>query len=120
MKRGLILGAFAVFAVVLIANSSVEGVFDKDKVPTVKEIMKGCMKSGLCKKVLSGKGDDAEKEKLLKLLSQLADNKAPEGTDDANWKTLTKDIKEACKSGDLKKVEASLKCQVCHKEYKGK
>jgi hypothetical protein len=120
MKRGLILGAFAVVAVALMFNSNVEGVGDKDKVPTVKEIMSGCMKSGLCKKVMDGKGDDAEKEKLLKMLSQLAANKAPAGTDDTNWKKMTAEIKDACKTGDLKKVQASLKCQVCHKEYKGK
>jgi hypothetical protein len=119
MKRGLILTAFAVFAFVLVVDGSLQG-GDKDKVPTVKEIMSGCMKSGLCKKVMTGKGDDADKEKLFKLLSQLEKNKAPAGTDDANWKKLTSGISEAVKSGDLKKVNAALKCGECHKEYKGK
>ena len=118
MTRGLILSAVAVFAMVLMLDTNVQG--GKDKVPTVKEIMSGCMKSGLCKKVLSGKGDDEEKAKLFKMLSQLADNKAPAGTDDKNWIILTTDIKEAVKTGDTKKVQAALKCAACHKEYKGK
>lgn len=113
-------GAFAVLAVAFLMNSTVEGIGDKDKVPTVKEIMAGCMKSGLCKKVMEGNGDDAEKAKLLKMLAQLAANKAPAGTDDTNWKKMTGEIKDACKTGDLKKVQTALKCQVCHKEYKGK
>lgn len=122
MKRGLIVGAFAVLGMVLIMNSPVEGVVGgkDDKVPTVKEIMGGCMKSGLCKKVMSGKGDDAEKEKLFKMLAQLEKNKAPAGTDDTNWKKLTKNISEAVKDGDLKKVQKALDCAGCHKEYKGK
>jgi hypothetical protein len=119
MKRGMFLGAVALFTFVLVCN--VDGVAGKDKVPTVKEIMAGCMKSGLCKKVvIEKKGTDEEQAKLFKLLSALEKNKAPEGTDDANWKKLTKGISEAVKSGDLGKVKDSLKCADCHKEYKGK
>jgi len=119
MKRSLFLGAVAVLAMLLMMDGSVQGIQGKD-VPSVKEIMSGCMKSGLCKKVLSGKGDDAEKEKLFKLLSQLELNKAPAGTDDKNWKAMTADISAAVKTGDPKKVSKALNCQACHKEYKGK
>src|SRR3989442_509941 len=103
--KGLILGSFALFTMALVFNANCEGVVqkDKDKIPTVKEIMGGCMKSGLCKKVMTGKGTDEEQTKLFKLLGHLADNKAPEGTDDANWKKLTKGITEAIKTGELKK-----------------
>ncbi|MSQ94128.1 MAG: hypothetical protein EXR98_06175 [Gemmataceae bacterium] len=120
MLRSWIVGAVAVFALALVLDSNVEGVVKDKDIPTVKEIMGGCMKSGLCKKVMSGKGDEDDQKKLFKLLGHLADNKAPEGTDDKNWKALTKGITDAIKTGDTKKVNAALKCAACHKEYKGK
>src|SRR4051794_35865267 len=116
MIRGLFVGAVAVFSMALLLDVNVQG-GDKDKAPSVKEIMQGCMKSGLCKKVMSGKGDDADKEKLFKMLTQLADNKAPKG-DQGNWEKLTKEICEAVKSGDTKAVAKTLNCQACHKAHK--
>ena len=63
---------------------------DEEKKPkhTIKAVMKACMKDGLCKKVASGKADDAEKKTLVENFEALAANKPPKGDADS-WKEKT-------------------------------
>ena len=55
---------------------------------TIKEVMKGAMKGGLNKKVLSGKASDKEKLELLDMYISLVENEAPKG-DAASWQKFS-------------------------------
>lgn len=110
---------------------------DKDKVPTVAEIMEEghSGKKSLLRKISDaiddGKTGSVEKEaKRLKELGEvLGKNKQPKGTD-ASWKKLTEQYKketaalaEAIGKKDQKKAEEAVarlkkQCQACHDEHK--
>ncbi|MCS6850266.1 MAG: hypothetical protein NZ700_03735, partial [Gemmataceae bacterium] len=62
----------------------------------IKTVMEKAHKSGLLKKVTSGKASDAEKKELCELYVALAANKPPRG-DVASWKSKTEAIVAACK-----------------------
>jgi hypothetical protein len=90
---------------------------------TVKQIMAGCMKSGLCKKVADGKASDAEKAKLVELLSELPKNKPPKGAADS-WAAKTGAVAAAVKAvaegkdGAGAELAKAANCAACHKEHK--
>lgn len=99
---------------------------DKEKPKhTIKAVMKTCMKDGLCKKVASGKADDAEKKALVENFEALAANKPPKGDADS-WKEKTAALVEAAKAvaegkeGAGAKLNAAANCMACHKEHKHK
>jgi hypothetical protein len=119
MNRGLIVGAAAIVGMVFMLDGNVRG--GKDPV-SIKVVMDKAMKSGLCKKVASGKASDDEKKELIALLTDLAANKCPKG-DETSWKDKTKAILDAAKEDDGGKALMKLTktaCGACHKEHKGK
>lgn len=124
MKRGLILGAFAVFAVALMFNSNVEGVGDKDKKDepkyTIKEVMKEAHKSGLFKKIQKGDADKADREKLAELYKALALSKPPKGDEEVWKKTTSAMLKVATDAIADPEAGKKLKvdCGACHKAFK--
>lgn len=92
---------------------------------TIKDVMKTCMKGGLCKKVAGGKASDAEKKKLHDLFVAMAKCKPPKGDEDS-WKEKTEALVNAAKAavdGDGKAGAALKKaadCKGCHSAHKGK
>ena len=92
---------------------------------TISEVMAKAQKSGLFKKVASGKADDDEKKELVKLYTALSQNSPPKG-DEKEWKKLTSDMVKAAKavaSGDEKAGKTLQKlggnCAGCHGKFKG-
>jgi hypothetical protein len=123
MKRALILGAFAVFAVALMFNSNVEGVGDKkDEKPkyTIKEVMKEAHKSGLFKKIQKGDADKADREKLAELYKALALSEPGKGDKEVWKKTTTAMLKIATDAIADPEAGKKLKvdCGACHKAFK--
>lgn len=84
---------------------------------TIKEVMKDCMKGGLCKKVASGKGTDDDKEKLIEEFTALAANTPPKGEKDS-WKKLTGALLKAAKANDGKALLTAANCKACHDVHK--
>jgi hypothetical protein len=119
MIRGMFAGAVALVAAALMVGGSAEGAKekDKDKEPTVKEIMaKAHGKDGLRKKVIDGKASNEEKKLLIDMYTALAALKCPKG-EEADWKERTEAVVKLAKSGeaaDLKKID----CMGCHKAHK--
>jgi len=98
---------------------------EKDKPKyTIKEVMKEAHKSGLYKKVASGKADKEEKEKLLELYTALSMNKPPKG-DEKDWKERTDALVKAAKEavdgdkGAGKDIQKAANCKGCHELHKG-
>jgi hypothetical protein len=127
MKRALILGAFAVFAVALMSNSNVEGVGDKDKKDekpkfTIKEVMAEAHKSGLMKKVAKGTAEKEDRVKLAELYKALMLNTPPKGDEEAWKKTTTEMHKIAVEAIADPEAGKKLKvdCGACHSKFKGK
>jgi hypothetical protein len=125
MKRGLMLGAFAVIALALMFNSNVEGVGDKDKKDekpkyTIKEVIKEAHKSGLWKKVKDGTAEKADREKLAELYKALMLSKPPKGDAD-EWKKTTevmlKVATDAIADADAGK-KLKVDCGACHGKFK--
>lgn len=88
----------------------------------IKDVMQKAHKDGLLKKVVSGKGDDADKKDLLALYEDLAKNEPPKG-DKAAWAKKTKPIVTAAKEvadgkKSEKKLQTAVNCMACHKEHK--
>ena len=115
--KGLIVGAMAMFGFVLVMDTNIQGGDKKDPV-AIKVVMQKAMKSGLCKKVASGKASDDEKKELIALFTDLAANKCPKG-DEADWKAKTKALLDAAKADDGKALGKAANCAACHKEHKG-
>ncbi len=113
MKRGLIAGAVAVFAVVLMLDA--QG--GDEKPVSIKVVMKKAMAGGLCKKVASGEASEAEKKQLIKLFTDLAANKCPKGDEDS-WKEKTKALLAAAKADDGDALKKAANCGACHKAHK--
>ncbi len=123
--------------VTLVLTVGVLSADDKDKVPTIAEIMEEghSGKKSLLRKigdaVDDGKTASVEKEgKRLKELGEaIGKNKQPRGSD-ASWKKLTDQYKkqtaelaEAIAKKDQKKAEEGVtrlkkSCQACHDEHK--
>jgi hypothetical protein len=89
----------------------------------IKEVMKTCMKDGLCKKVADGKASADEKKTLAENFVALAANKPPKGSADS-WKEKTGALVEASKAvvdgkeGAEAKLGKAANCMACHKEHK--
>ncbi|MBI2804164.1 MAG: hypothetical protein HYX68_04170 [Planctomycetes bacterium] len=116
MIRGLLVGAVAVFGLFLLCDANSEG-GDKKKIASIKTVMKKAMKSGLCKKVASGKASEKEKKQLIALFTDLAANKCPKGEEDS-WKAKTKALLDAAKAGDGEALAKAADCGACHKAHK--
>ena len=124
MKK-LLLGA-AVLALAVMTSMGMS-LADEEKTAknTIKQVMKRCLKGGLCKKVAGGEGSAEEKAELLFMFESLANNEPPKGDADS-WKEKTMALVEAAKEvvngkdsgpGKLKKA---ANCGACHKAHKGK
>ena len=121
MIRGLFASAVAMFALVLVVDSTVEG--GKGKEPlAIKVIMKKAHTApkgemSLLAKVTGGTADAAEKKTLIALYTDLAANKCPKG-DAKDWKERTQAILNAAKDDDGKALKKAANCQGCHTEHK--
>jgi hypothetical protein len=111
-------------AVVAMAAIGVVSMVRAAEPKEIKEVMKEAHKEGLLKKVLSGKADKEEKEKLLALYKDLAADKPEKGAKES-WEKKTKAIVAAAEAvaekGDaasLKKLSAATNCMGCHKVHK--
>lgn len=112
----------AALAIAVVAMASYSGAADKkDAKPkhSVKDVMKKCMKGGLCKKVASGKASDEEKQLLVAMFTSLAENKPPRGDADS-WKAKTTALLAAAKAGDNAALKKAANCAACHKVHKPK
>jgi len=95
------------------------------KKTTIKEVMKVCMKGGLCGKVAKGEASEEEKKKLAGLFAALHENKPPKG-EQASWDAKTKALVDAAndvlagKEGAVDRLKAAAKCADCHNVHKGK
>lgn len=126
MKRGMILGAVGVLAVLMMMNTNVEGVGDKDKKDekpkyTIKEVMKEAhKKGGLLEKVKAGTAEKADREKLAELYKALAMSTPPKG-DEETWKKTTKEMLkiavDAIADPDAGK-KLKVDCKACHGMFK--
>jgi hypothetical protein len=117
----------AALAVVVFAAAGLL-VLAEDKKPkyTVKQVMKEAHAGGkksLRTKVVTGKAEKTDKEKLLELYVALDQNKPPKG-DAKHWKKLTaaiviaaKDV-VADKEGAIQKLTTATTCMTCHKDHK--
>ena len=90
---------------------------------TIKEVMKGAMKGGLNKKVLSGKASEKEKLELLDMFVSLVENEAPKG-DQASWQKFSGMAALAAakvavgREDGLADLKEATKCAACHKAHK--
>ena len=93
----------------------------EDKMP-IKEAM-AAHKKGELKKVLEGKGTEADKKKLLEVYEAMAKAKPPKG-DEENWKKLNEAIVAAAKDvvagkeGSVDALNKATNCAGCHKAHK--
>lgn len=122
MRKLLVVGA--VLACGWLAFSVVTTAEDEKPKHTIKEVMKTCMKGGLCKKVADGKASEEEKKELVAQFEALAGNKPPKG-DEAAWKEKTAALLAAAKDCAAGKDGAgaalgkAANCMACHKDHKG-
>jgi len=90
----------------------------------IKDVMKTCMKGGLCGKVAKGEASADEKKQLVEYFTSLAANKPPKGEEES-WKAKTGALLEAAKAaaegkeGAGDKLKAAANCMECHKAHKG-
>ena len=90
----------------------------------IKDVMKTCMKGGLCAKVAKGEASADEKKQLVECFTALAANKPPKGEGES-WKAKTGALLEAAKAaaegkeGAGDKLKAAANCMECHKAHKG-
>lgn len=121
--RKLLVALVVVGGLALLWNLNSRAADDKKPAP-IKEVMKTCMKGGLCKKVADGKASDEEKKKLVAMFEDLSKNKPPKG-DEESWKKLTSalvDAAKACaegKEGAGAALGKAANCAGCHKGHKG-
>ncbi|MCC6419665.1 MAG: hypothetical protein IT429_15640 [Gemmataceae bacterium] len=93
---------------------------------SISDVMKQAhnKKTGLLKKIASGKGDKADAEKLLEMYIALAKNKPPQGDADS-WKKFTDGLVAAAKvaveggKNAGKQLTKAANCGACHKVHKG-
>jgi hypothetical protein len=91
----------------------------------IKDVMKQAHKGGLLKKITSGEGDKADKQKLLVMYIALSQNKPPKGDLD-DWKERTGKMVTAAKAvvdgkeGAEKKLASTVNCMACHDLHRPK
>lgn len=121
--RKLLVACAIVFGLVLAFNLSSNGE-QEGKPVAIKEVMKTCMKGGLCSKVAKGKANDEEKKKLVAMFEDLSKNKPPKG-DEESWKKKTAALIEAAKAcaegkeGAGEALGKAANCMGCHSAHKG-
>ena len=86
---------------------------------SIKNVMKKCMKGGLCKKVAGGEASDEEKKLLVEMFTALAANKPPRGDADS-WKAKTSALVKAATANDGAALKKAANCAACHKVHKPK
>ena len=125
--RRMVLAA-AVLAIAVVATMGMSRAADdddKDKKPkyNIKQVMKTCMKGGLCKKVAGGDASKDDQKKLLEHFTALAKNKPPKG-DAKSWKKKTTALVKAAKGivdgkdGSAAALKKAANCGGCHKAHK--
>jgi hypothetical protein len=91
---------------------------------TIKDVMKGAMKGGLCKTVAEGKASEAQKKELLELFEALHKAKPPKG-EDKSWDEKTAALVDAVKAaidgkqGASEQLKKAANCKACHDTHKG-
>lgn len=96
----------------------------EDEKLSIKDVMKTCMKGGLCKKVAGGEASKEEKDKLVAQFKAMCEAKPPKG-DEESWKTKTAALLEAAKEcaegkeGAGEKLQKAANCMACHSAHKG-
>lgn len=120
MKR-LMVGA-AVLTLAFVTTFGMTAAQEKgDTKISIKEVMKVCMKGGLCKKVASGTATEEEKKKLVEMFEALAKAEPPKG-DKKSWEEKTTALVKGAKDAQAGKGGESLgkaaNCAACHKEHK--
>ncbi len=98
------------------------GAGEKKKKLTIADVMAKAHKSGLLKKVVAGKADEAQRKELAELYAALALCKPPKG-ELAAWKKVTTAMAKAAKAAvaDANKGAALGKlvnCGKCHDTFK--
>lgn len=89
---------------------------------TIKEVMKA-HKAGDLKKVLDGKANKEEKEKLVAMYEAMHAVKPPKG-DEEHWKKKTESMVKAAKdvvadkAGAIEELKKATNCGECHKAHK--
>jgi len=120
-KWTMLLGA-VLFTFAAIVWSTPSGA--ADEAITIGQVMKDAMKGGLCKKVVEGQADKAQKEQLLAMFKGLAAAEPPAG-DEASWKSKTGALVTAAQAAVDGKGDASdllkkaANCKACHDVHKG-
>ncbi|MFO0960921.1 MAG: hypothetical protein U0800_26365 [Isosphaeraceae bacterium] len=119
MSKWVVAGAMFLGCVVAMTGLSLASPPDE----ATKKVMKDAMKSGLYKKVVSGKGSGEDKKELLDLFETLAKSKPAKGGE-GDWKNKTGALLEAAKEAAEDKPTASAKlktagdCKSCHDAHK--
>jgi hypothetical protein len=112
----------------LLAGLTLQGSADEKKADpkyTIKEVMKEAHagKASLLKKVVGGKADKDEKQKLVDLYTALGQNKPPKG-EAKDWTDKTKEMLSlakdvaAGKDGAGEKLGKAVNCMECHKAFR--
>lgn len=121
MRKLIVAGVVLAFGWLAVSLFAAE---DEKPKYAIKDVMKTCMKGGLCGKVAKGEANDEEKAKLVEYFTALCANKPPKG-DAESWKAKTEALlaaaKEAAegKEGAADKLKAAAKCADCHSAHKG-
>jgi hypothetical protein len=91
----------------------------------IEDVMKGAMKgeSSLYKKVATGKGSQADADKLLGYLKGLQGTKAPKGEQAAYDEKVSKLVKASegvskKEPGALQKLQTAGNCKACHTAHR--
>jgi surface antigen len=119
-----LLVACVVLGVLAVAFSLSSRAEEEKKPVAIKEVMKTCMKGGLCGKVAKGKATDEEKKQLVAMFEDLAKNKPPKGEEES-WKKKTAALIEAAKAcaegkeGAGEALQKAANCMACHSAHKG-
>ena len=119
-----LLVASMVVALGWVALSLATNAEDEKPKYTIKQVMKTCMKGGLCKKVADGKATDEEKKQLVEHFTALAANTPPKGEAES-WKEKTSALLAAAKDCEAGKEGAgaalgkAANCGMCHSAHKG-
>ena len=118
-------GRALLFALVAFVGLGPAGAADEKPKYTIVEVMREAHRSGLVAKVVQGRADRAEKERLVALYEALSLNKPPRG-DDADWQRRTGEILAAAKACLKDEKDAGprlaklVNCAGCHAAAKRK
>jgi cytochrome c556 len=124
MKSSYIIGSIAA-VVIFIGSAAMLRADDQPPKYTVQEIMKAVYKGedALNKRVVSGKATPEDYDKLVRYLTALPLNDAPQG-DPAGWKKKTIALLTAAtalkenKPDALTQYNQAVNCQACHSVYR--